>query len=86
MEKNFKFEGGKNMHPLIEGLSIEETKKNFEMAGASSEEIEKLLQLGDKAKDTIIQVTMRQWEDDPKWASQIMHNTLIELGIREEKK
>jgi len=89
MEKQrpkWELQGGKDMYPLIEKLSLEETRKNLEMAGASNEEIDELIKLGDKAKDAIIQVTMRQWEDNPEWASQIMHTTLVELGIRKEEK
>lgn len=83
-ESKWILQGGKDMYPLIEGLSLEETKKNLEMAGATSEEADKLLELGDKAKDAIIKITMREWEGNPTWASQIMHAVLVELGIRKE--
>lgn len=74
------------MYPLIEGLNPEETKKNLESAGASEEEIQQLLAFGEKAKDVINKVVLRQWEDDPEWASQILHSAFIELGIRKEEK
>lgn len=83
--QNWELQGGKEMYPLIEGLNRDETKRSLELAGADNQEIEKLLELGEKAKDAIIQVTMRQWEDDPEWASIIMHKALVELGIRPEE-
>ena len=84
--RGWELQGGRDMYPIIEGLSFEETKKNLEMAGATPEEADALLKLGDEAKEAIIQVIMRYWESDQEWASQILQATLEKLGIRKKEK
>ncbi len=73
------------MFPAIDQLSRAEILQLFTRLGATLKEAQALLKLPPaEIQEAIRQAILRLWEDDTEWASQIIHNMLVKMGIRQE--